>query len=192
MNLAAIVLAAGTARRFGSDKLSARFMGRPLVQHAIQAARAAPVGRVIVVAAPALDIGTWDGSPPLDIMRIRSNALSTSLKTGVDAARGADGVFIFLGDMPLIPHDIAGRLAGILKNHFAAIPRHAGRAGHPVLLSRCAFGPIARLEGDHGAGKLLRQRDDVAFEECCDPGVLVDVDRVEDLVRLQDAARGQS
>lgn len=125
MNLAAIVLAAGTARRFGSDKLSARFMGRPLVQHAIQAARAAPVGRVIVVAAPALDIGTWDGSPPLDIMRVRSNALSTSLKTGVDAARGADGVFIFLGDMPLIPHDIAGRLAGILK--IISLPFHAMR-----------------------------------------------------------------
>lgn len=186
MNLAAIVLAAGTATRFGSDKLSVPFMGRPLVQHAIQAARAAPVARVIVVAAPALDIGAWDESPPVDIVRIRSSALSDSLKAGVAAAGDAEGVFIFLGDMPLIPHEVAGRLAGILKKHFAAVPRHDGQPGHPVLLSRCAFGAIARLEGDHGAGKLLRQRSDVVFEECADPDVLLDVDRIEDIVRLRD------
>lgn len=190
MNLAAIVLAAGAATRFGSDKLSVRFMGRPLVQHAIQAARAAPVARVIVVAAPALDIGAWDGAPPVDIIRIRSNALSDSLKAGIAAARDAEGAFIFLGDMPLIPHEVAGRLAAGLKNHFAAMPRHAGSPGHPVLLSRCAFAEIARLEGDQGAGKLLRQRSDVAFEECSDPGVLFDVDRIEDIVGLEDGVPG--
>lgn len=189
MNLAAIVLAAGSATRFGSDKLSAQFMGRPLVQHAIQAARAAPVGRVIVIATPTLDIGAWDTPLPLDIIRIRSSALSDSLKAGIAAARDAEGAFIFLGDMPLIPHEVAGRLAAVLKHHFAAIPRHAGRPGHPVLLSRCAFGQIARLEGDQGAGKLLRQRSDVAFEECSDPGVLLDVDRVEDIRRLQDEGK---
>lgn len=186
MNLAAIVLAAGSATRFGSDKLSARFKGRPLVEHAIQAARAAPVGRVIVVAAPALDIGAWDGAPPLDVIRIRSNALSDSLKAGVAAAGDAGGAFIFLGDMPLIPHEVAGRLADILDDHFAALPRHEGRPGHPVLLSRSAFGQIARLEGDQGAGRLLRQRGDVVFEDCSDPGILLDVDRIEDFVRLQD------
>ena len=43
MTLVALVLAAGSARRFGSDKLSAPFRGLPLVRHAIRAARANPV-----------------------------------------------------------------------------------------------------------------------------------------------------
>ena len=41
-SFAAIVLAAGSARRFGGRKLLAPFDGRPLLHHALAAARAAP------------------------------------------------------------------------------------------------------------------------------------------------------
>ena len=147
--LAAVVLAAGSARRFGSDKLSAQFRGEPLVRHAIRAARAAPVDRVIVVAAPGLDIGAWPGDPPVAAVRV------------------------------------AARLAAALGRGYAAIPRSDGRNGHPVLLSRRAFADIARLEGDEGAGKLLKARDDVAFVDGSAKTVLLDIDRVEDLARLE-------
>ncbi|MCJ2184388.1 NTP transferase domain-containing protein, partial [Novosphingobium sp. 1949] len=100
---AAIVLAAGAARRFGSDKLSAPLEGEPLVFHAIRTARLAPVERVIVVAHCALAIGDWPGTPPVEPVRLASDALATSLRAGLAAAQahGAlDGVFVFLGDMP--------------------------------------------------------------------------------------------
>lgn len=183
--LAAVVLAAGSARRFGSDKLSAQFRGEPLVRHAIRAARAAPVDRVIVVAAPGLDIGAWPGDPPVAAVRVDSAALSTSLKAGIAAAGDAAGLFVFLGDMPLVPPGVAARLAAALGRGYAAIPRSDGRNGHPVLLSRRAFADIARLEGDEGAGKLLKARDDVAFVDGSAKTVLLDIDRVEDLARLE-------
>lgn len=185
MKLAALVLAAGSARRFGADKLSALLAGRPLVHHAIDAARAAPVERVIVVARRALDTGAWTGSPPVECHAIDSDALSTSLKAGVAAAGDVDGVLVFLGDMPLIPHDLAARLGAALGDAYAAIPRHEDQAGHPVLLSTRAFADIAGLEGDAGAGRLLRGREDIAWVDCVDPGILADIDRPEDLARLQ-------
>lgn len=181
MNLVAVVLAAGRATRFGSDKLAALLDGEPLLFHAIRAARAAPVRRVIVVARPGLDTGNWDGDPPVEAIRLASAALSESLAHGIAAARGAEGAFVFLGDMPAVPHDEAGRLARLIGGAYAALPRHDGRPGHPVLLSARAFADIAQLTGDEGAGRLLRARDDVVFRDSPDPAIHFDVDRPEDL-----------
>lgn len=189
MNLVALVLAAGSARRFGSDKLSALLDGEPLVAHAIRAARAAPVDRVIVVARPGLQLGEWPGSPPVDVIRIASDAMSTSLKAGIAAAAGADGAFVFLGDMPRVPHGEAACLAAMLESAYAALPRHQGRPGHPVLLSAWAFPDIAGLAGDTGAGPLLKHRDDLVFHDCATPAILLDVDRPEDLGQLADKDR---
>lgn len=186
MTLVSLVLAAGSSTRFGSDKLSAQFRNEPLVSHAIRAARAAPVDRVIVVCRPGFDIGKWEERPPVTALPVKSDALSTSLKAGIAAAGDADGAFIFLGDMPLVPHDVAAKLAMSLEDKFAVLPRHRGRAGHPVLLSARAFPEISRLEGDQGAGKLLSGRSDLAFEEIADPAINLDIDRAEDMARLEE------
>ncbi len=182
MNLAAIVLAAGKASRFGSDKLSASFRGEPLLAHALRAARAAPVSRVILVCPLTFDTSPW---PDLDVIRIVSPEMSGSLKAGIAAAAGADGAYIFLGDMPLVPHGVAADLAAALNDNFAAVPRWQGKSGHPVLLAPRAFPHIATLTGDKGAGSLLKTRKDVAFVEAADEGVILDIDRAEDIARLE-------
>ncbi len=182
MNLAAVVLAAGAGTRFGGDKLSARFHGEPLIVHTIRSALAAPVGRVVVVCPPELDIGSW---PAVETVRIVSNALSTSLKAGIAVVPDVDGAFIFLGDMPLIPNDIARQLAESLGTSFAAIPCYRGKPGHPVLLSARAFPEIAHLQGDQGAGRLLKARTDIAFVESENEAVVHDIDTIEDIARLE-------
>lgn len=184
MTRAALVLAAGSARRFGSDKLSATFRDEPLLFRAIRAARRAPVDRVIVVARPDLDCGTWLGAPTTEVVRVTSEALSVSLKAGLASAGDVDTLTVFLGDMPLVPPDLAATLVAILGDHYAAMPRQGGKPGHPVVLSRRALPDIAQLQGDSGAGKLLRARNDVAFLDCDDAGIHADVDRPDDLARL--------
>lgn len=185
MKLAAIVLAAGASSRFGGNKLSAPFRGEPLLSHAIRAARAAPVSEVVVVTKADQQIGEWRGSPPVRTVIIRSDALSDSLKAGIAAAGDVDGAFIFLGDMPLVPPEVAARLAGLMGRHYAALPRHAGKQGHPVLLSRRAFGDVAKLAGDSGAGRLLRQREDIALLDWPDDRIHLDVDQAADLARIE-------
>ncbi|PEQ14529.1 molybdopterin-guanine dinucleotide biosynthesis protein MobA [Novosphingobium sp. PC22D] len=191
MTLAAIVLAAGSSTRFGGDKLSADFNGEPLVRHAIRAARAAPVARVAVVAHPSLDCGVWAGAPPVEVLRLTSAALSESLKAGIARVSGDPiaGVFVFLGDMPLIPHETARRLADMLGEAYAVVPRHEGKSGHPVLLSARAFPDIAGLGADEGAGRLLRSRDDVVFVDCDSPLVRLDIDRPRDLAQARRPVR---
>ena len=180
MKLAAIVLAAGHARRFGGGKLAADFGGRPLLDHALDAARAAPVDKVVLVCREAPE----SLGPPVEIVEIASEALSDSLRAGIAAVTECDAAFVFLGDMPLVPHAMAARLADTLGDSYAALPRCRGKPGHPVLLSRRAFADVLTLEGDAGAGKLLRARGDVVFLDTDDEGVLLDVDSAEDLARL--------
>jgi molybdenum cofactor cytidylyltransferase len=189
MTLAALVLAAGSATRFGSDKLSAPFRGEPLVHHAIRAARAAPVSRVVIVAHPALSIGTWPDAAEIEVLPLASTALSSSLRNGIAAVRECDGAFVFLGDVPLVPHDLAARLAERIGQAYAAVPHHAGKPGHPVLLSARAFADVMTLSGDEGAGRLLRGRDDVVIEDCADPCIRFDIDRPADLAEDPPARR---
>ena len=188
MRLAALVLAAGAGKRFGGGKLAAPFRGEPLIEHALRAACAAPVDQVLVVAAP--DLALACAAPRLAVLRVESDALSASLRAGVAALGGVDGAFIFLGDMPLVPHPIAGELAALLPGHYAAQPRCGGTPGHPVLLSARALADIPALGGDEGAGRLLRRRDDIAFLDTDDEAVLLDVDRAEDIARLEERGQG--
>ncbi|KQM19533.1 nucleotidyltransferase family protein [Novosphingobium sp. Leaf2] len=177
----ALVLAAGRATRFGSDKLAALLDGAPLLHHAIRAARAAPVDKVIVVTRPDARQGDWNGPPPVTVLPVASTALSTSLKAGIAACGDAAGAFVFLGDMPRIPHTLAAQLATAIGDGYAAVPCHEGQPGHPVLLSARAFADIAGLQGDRGAVRLLSARNDVVRIACADPAILFDVDRPEDL-----------
>lgn len=186
-DLAAILLAAGHARRFGDDKLLRALHGAPIVQHAIDAARAAPVSRIVIVHRPGAtmeqlcrDAALSD--PRISSLTIESDALSASLSAGLHAVAG--GAFVFLGDMPFIPHEISARLAVALGDRFAAVPVCAGQQGHPVLLSARAAALAARLSGDQGAGALLRRHaNEVVHLETDDDGVLADVDTPGDYAR---------
>lgn len=184
MTLAALVLAAGAGTRFGGDKLSAPFLGKPLLRHAIRAARDAPVSFVVVVHSPSLSPGAWQGDPPVHPLNVASTALSESLKAGAAAAGEVEGLFVYLGDMPFVPGDIGQALVASIGDAFAARPFFRGRPGHPVLLSRAACAAMTLLSGDEGAGRLLRGRETVELE-WDDEGVCLDVDRPEDIATLE-------
>jgi len=180
VNLAALVLAAGAGNRFGGGKLAARFRDEPLIDHAVRTALASPANRVIVVAAPGLTVP--DG---VEVLRVESLELAESLKAGISAAGPVDGLFVFLGDMPLVPQGVAAQLALNLGAAYAAQPRWRGKPGHPVLLSPRAIADAAGLHGDQGAGRLLRDNADTVYLDCSDEGVVIDVDRPDDLARLE-------
>lgn len=188
MRLEAIVLAAGAGTRFGGGKLLAVHRGRPLLDHALDAALAAPVDRVTVVIRPG-DTAVTDLVAARAAPRLRTliapdaaEGLGASLRHGAAALDPAsDGVFVFLGDMPDVPQDLAGALAAKLAPGVEIVaPVHAGRRGHPVLFSRGCFEGLAALGGDRGAQGLMTKRA-LALLDTGAPGVLFDVDHREDL-----------
>lgn len=192
--LEAIVLAAGAGSRFGGGKLTAPWREGVLLDGALGAAFAAPARSVWMVwgaDAAVADAGRAfaaraGAAPRLRLVRAQRAAegMGRSLAAGV-AALPADcaGAFVFLGDMPAIPHGMAADLAATLRaGAVAAAPVFEGRRGHPVLVSAALFPALMALEGDRGAAAVLAglgQR--LALVPAPDAGVLFDVDRPGDL-----------
>jgi len=187
--LEAVVLAAGAGSRFGGGKLLAAYGSGVLLHGALAAAFAAPARGVTVVtgadaAAVAAAARAFDPRVRLVHAPDHAEGMGASLRTGI-ASLPADAAaaFVFLGDMPRVPHDVARSLAEAVANgSSAAAPTFGGRRGNPVLLARELFPGLLALQGDEGARRILQGLGDrLALVEAADDGVLFDVDQQSDM-----------
>lgn len=182
MSLGVLLLAAGQSRRFGAqDKLLAPLAGRPLVAHALAAARLPGARmRLAVVAAPEVaDIARQAGFATLSLPP--GGAQADSLTAGLAHLRkaGITRLLVVLGDMPWVQ---AGDLRALLAlaGDQAACVTCDGVPGPPAVFPQGMFDALARLSGDRGAGALLRQIPD-ARRLALPPARLRDVDTPGDL-----------
>jgi molybdenum cofactor cytidylyltransferase len=183
---AGLVLAAGRARRFGSDKLSATLEGRPLLQHVIDAAAAAALTPLIVIVGEVERRLEWRGARPLRNPD-PDRGLSSSLRLGLDelAAEAEVGrAVVLLGDQPRVSVAVIERLLSAATDRPMVVPRYAdGAPGNPVVLERAVWPLAAALGGDRGMSQLFAARPDlVAYVDM--PGTNPDVDTPADLAAL--------
>ena len=147
----AILLAAGRSTRFRhGNKLLARHRGRALIDHALAAARVAPIGRVVVVVGhDRWRIAARARGPRTSIVFASGyqTGLAASLRAGLNALRPREReIFVFLGDIPSIDRHLPARLARAMGPGFAAVrPRGPTGPGHPVLLRRPDRATIERF-----------------------------------------------
>jgi molybdenum cofactor cytidylyltransferase len=202
--IGAVVLAAGRSSRFRAEggqevsKLVAEFGGKPLVRHAAEAALASRARPVVVVTGHAREAveAALAGLPLLFAHNADfASGLASSLKVGVAALPAhVAGALVLLGDMPAIEAPLLDRLIGAFAARplaLAATPVHAGRRGNPVLLSRALFAALARLEGDEGARRLLREADPQRIVEVDveSGGVTLDIDTPGELAAARNLRR---
>lgn len=197
MKVAAVILAAGRASRFGpTSKLLAPLAGRALISHVAQAACAARLdARVAVVApdSPLPQVLAHYAGIATVVNDRAEDGLSSSLRTGIAALAGdVDGVVILHGDMPLV----SAALLDALRRAFetsggSAIVYPAardGRQGNPVLWPRALFDELRALDGDRGGKALLAAYADrhrpVIVEGDHARAAFTDVDTIDDLERV--------
>jgi molybdopterin-guanine dinucleotide biosynthesis protein A len=186
--VAVIVLAGGRSSRFGRDKLAEPLDGRPLLDHAIDAARRL-TAEVVVVVAPGSDTAVPAGIRLVPDDRPFEGPLAGAA-AGL-AATQADIVVVLAGDMPAIVPGVLERLVAAITGADAAVLEVGDdRPPLPMAVRRSAARPMAdallaggqrRLralpEGLHAATVAEREW----RQEDPDGASLLDVDTPSDL-----------
>jgi molybdenum cofactor cytidylyltransferase len=190
-NWSALVLAAGGSRRFGAQKLLADMAGEPVLARTVEAVLAVGFGEVIIVSGAEQDaVAAALAALPCRIVHAPNWAegMATSIRAGIAALQPAsEGLFLFLGDMPLVPVKYCAELAALAKTSgYAARPLCGDVPGHPAAFVADAIADLTRLRGDEGAGSLLRGADTrLAYLPTTDVGAMLDVDTPADLAAAE-------
>jgi molybdenum cofactor cytidylyltransferase len=186
LKIVGLLLAAGSATRFGSDKLRHELPHG--VSIAVQAARhlKLEIARVIAVVKPdAEELSSHLRSEGCEIVVCENAAegMGASLACAARAAGAADGYLVALGDMPFVRRTTIAAVRDALAGGAALVaPYFRARRGHPVGISSRFREQLLALKGDEGAKKLLAAHEpELVKIPVGDPGVIRDIDRPEDL-----------
>jgi molybdenum cofactor cytidylyltransferase len=197
--VAAVVLAAGMSTRLPSGKCLLPLGKHTILERAIENVLASNAEQVVIV------VGYQHEQLIPLITRYPVQAAinpdyelgqSTSLKRGLMELPDSSGVLFCLADQPLVSPVVMDQLieSFSLSPVDAVYPEYQGRRGNPVLFGKEAFPKLFHLSGDTGGRKLIQALpvDRVRALPVNDPGVLQDIDTVDDyfhvLKSLEDKA----
>ena len=168
--IAAVVLAAGAATRFGAAKQQL------LLPYVLRRVREAGIGTTVVTlgayafpveGATAVTAADWDDGP------------GASLRAGLGALPDdADAAVVCLADGPLISPEAIKRVAAAWESGTADVvaASYGDVRGHPVCIGRAAWAALP----DAGGREL-----EAVLVPCDDLGDPADVDTPEDLRRIE-------
>ena len=160
-----ILLAAGSARRFGENKLLRPLNGKPLYAHGLAAllaaAKARPNAGVTVVSRTPeiLAAGRAAGAKAVE-SPLSERGLSFTIKAALDSLEPlneGDYLLFAVADQPFLT---AASVAALLEQ--AAPPTRGAtlcfgeKVGSPTLFSASLAGQLRSLEGDRGGRAVLR------------------------------------
>lgn len=188
MKIGCVVMAAGNARRFGDNKLAARFRGKSLIRRTLEAVPGDLFDAVTVVTQyPEIAELAKDFS----FAAIRNEhpdwGISHTIKLGLTELRDCDGVLFLVSDQPLLRRESVKELAELWKRQpdkIAALG-HGGVRGNPCLFPARFFPELLELREDHGGNTVIRRHEEDLILLEVDGAELYDVDTVRALERLE-------
>lgn len=191
MKVTALLLAAGHARRFGSDKrLLPAAAGQSLVEFTLSRYQQVFDACVVVVR---------EQDPVHAIMGKLSNVsvvaqqhsqagMGDNIALAMAAADiiDSDAVAIALADMPLVRIETLRRLRDLALRERIVCPLFEGKRGHPVIFGSKFFPDLSQLGGDTGARRVLSAHAALTGDiDVDDAGVIADVDTPADWERIR-------
>jgi molybdenum cofactor cytidylyltransferase len=190
LTVGAIVLAAGSARRMGADKLGADLGGRPMIDHVLTAIAAAGLPAPIVAVPPGGLAGIGGGVRRVEVLDHQlgmGHSLAAAARAIPDDWRA---VIVALGDMPFVRIETLRALADAAAEAMIVAPSHDGRRGNPVAWGRDFFAALGGLSGDRGGRALIdAHAAQLRILPVDDPGILIDVDTPEALAAARERFR---
>ncbi len=184
-----ILLAAGSASRFGAHKLLHPLpWGEPIAVAAARTLLEVLPESIAVIRPHDTELAERLATTGIRIVTNQDadSGMGGSLALGVAATpQDCSGWAVALADMPFIRRNTIQAVVDRLDDHRAiALPLHRGRRGHPVAFACRYRSRLIRLSGDQGGRQLLtRYGQWIRTAAVDDPGILADIDSPSDLER---------
>ena len=189
LKIGCVVMAAGDARRFGENKLSACLDGKSLIRRALEAVpdeefqTVAVVTQYEEVAALAQSFGFLSVHNPHPDWGI-----SHTIRLGLEALGEVDAALFQVSDQPLLRRETVRAEVEFFRRHPESLVglAHGGVRGNPCVFPARFFPELLELTEDHGGSTVIRRHQgdlrllEVAEEE------LTDVDTSQALARLKE------
>ena len=193
-NTAIIIVAAGSASRFGSIKQLLHFNNKTLLQHAIDEGIDAGAGSVIVVTgAHADEILKNINHEQVEVVHNENwqqgiaSGIVAGVQKAIDLNNNVEKIIIAVCDQPFVSSSLFKQLYQKQEEgvqHIVA-SAYADTIGTPVLFTQKYFDALLGLKGDEGAKKILKTNiDDVATVDF--PQGAIDIDTQKDFDDLLD------
>jgi molybdenum cofactor cytidylyltransferase len=186
----AIVLAAGSSRRMGTQKLLLPYRGETIIGTVVDQILASKVDRVLVVlGADHQEVRAVLKGRDVEFCHNRnhSEGMLSSVMCGFRALpQEANAALVFLGDQPGITSEVINTVLEAYNDDIKGIviPVHQHRRGHPLLVDLKYRKEIDRLDLEKGLRALMHHfPEDVLEVEVEEPGILIDIDTREDYSR---------
>lgn len=183
----AIILAAGSSRRMGTQKLLLPFGDSTIIETVIQNVLQSKVDSTLVVLGADSDrIRKAIEHFPVETCYNGDHeaGMLTSIMCGFSTLPEETGtVLVFLGDQPGITPGITNRIISAYNEslHGIVVPVHDHSRGHPLLVDYKYKNEIVKLDLEKGLRHLMHIfPQDVLEVELNEPGILLDIDTKED------------
>ena len=187
MTTGVLLLAAGSSRRFGSDKRHVLLAdGRTMLDTVIGNIQGSELPLRVCLAAGDDSLADDLAQRGIETMCCSraSEGMGGTLAQAAAALPAWDGVLVALADMPVIQPQTYARVAASAQRDRICVPCSEGVQGHPVAFGADFFCELTLCRKDKGARWVIdRYQPSVDRLALDDPGILVDIDSQDTLAR---------
>ena len=191
MAVIGIVPAAGQGSRFAASapgtplKLLTLIEGEAMVRRTVSSLLGGGADRCVVVVSAdgegAVKSALNDLPVTVMVNPDPARGMFSSIQCGLMDVTAEDRCVLLPADMPYVrPETVASVLAAAIRSGLTVSASHAGRGGHPIVLSAPLVARILQAPAD-AILSVERSRDQFLSIDVPDSGVHRDVDRLEDL-----------
>jgi molybdenum cofactor cytidylyltransferase len=174
-----LVLASGRGERFVASggtgsKLRALLGGKPVLERTLDAVRASGL--------------------PWHLEDAGHEGMGDSIAAAVRATQDAAGWLVLPGDLPLVRPQTLLAVAAALADNAVVLVHYRGQRGHPVGFAASCRDALLLLQGPQGAALVVRAQatvKPVAQLELDDPGIVTDIDTLQDLANAERLLAGE-
>lgn len=184
--MTAIILAAGSAKRMGTQKLLLPFGNSTILECVMRLVKdSALFHEIIVVYRESVVRDAAEKLGLLAVLNVHSHlGLSTSVKEGIlNSPDNSDAYMFFSGDQPLITVELLEKLNKVHKKreNCIIVPLYNGKKGLPTIFPAGFKEALLSVEGDSGGRSIIdTNRENVVFVETGQEAAGVDIDTPED------------